>query len=573
MNRTEANPMRARAMATFLTLAAATVASARADRLDAVLAERTPITFEDIPIAIPLAPADGNRHDAWVPRRPFAATTIDGQTLNAQYAFIARVPANPVFDGHDHEEHDESPPPARGWLNEAASFAVVTLDERNAERSVDALAAQSAPGLWVMQITPPPGVTLGAIVIDGQRLEMRAMQRDAYVPRREIVDPTGADWSRLREFVGPMLLDPDERWRLRLLEDRVAPATVWGDAGNPARTIPDAMLEARATQIEQRWRAALAIIHSHDEQTAIDLVRALTSVVRLPSGVVVPAWPVENDDHTQLLGAILEPGIKASDAARRARGYINSIAGACLTVLDDNQGILALTEVRGQTLDAIVAGRRVRLAPFQTDISVIPESGDGSGLAAAEVRAGPMRSSAAALNGAVPVRPPGYRLGPMLEAWTLADWRSARQIPATGERACAALVQRGPMGAGEDVGGAAWQVYVECAAAHSGPPAGDSVVLYFGDIVRTVDSGGTIRDGDGEEVARFPTMFDHGRWWAIVPVPGEAIGPDETLLIAMERRDDSGWRATWPRPLLPGDARPAPIRLDLRAWAGGIARP
>ena len=56
--------MRARAMATFLTLAAATVASARADRLDAVLAERTPITFEDIPIAIPLAPADGNRHDA-----------------------------------------------------------------------------------------------------------------------------------------------------------------------------------------------------------------------------------------------------------------------------------------------------------------------------------------------------------------------------------------------------------------------------------------------------------------------------------------------------------------------------
>lgn len=555
-----------------LVLLTASQASARAERVDAVPGERLPPAFEDVEIVIPLVPADGVRRDAWVPARAPQVTSADGAALESSVRFIARVPerVEMVDDGHGHGGGMAGVGQSSAWMPESPHWVVQEFEARDVARRVDALIARDALGGWFLIVDAPPGVRLDGLIVDGERFPVRPMSRNAYTPRREIVNPSGADWSVLGGMLMPMVSDADERWRLRLLEDRVSPGVVWGGAGRPEGAIRDAALEARATFTEQRWRAALALVESGDAQTAIDLVRALTSVVRLPSGVVVPAWPVENDDHAQLLDALLAPGLKPEDAARRARGYLASIAGACLTVLDDNQGILALTEVRGQTLEATVAGRQIRLAPFQTDISVIPESPDGAGMSVAEVRAGAMGSSAAALNGAVPVRPPGFRIGPTYEPFTLAQWRTARPLPATGDRACAALIQRGPIGAGEEVGGGAWQVYIECAAPHEGAAPGDEVVLYVGDGLRRVDSGGTIRDGAGDEVGRFPTMFDHGRWWAIVPLPDDAIEPDGTLLIAMERRNDSGVRATWPRPLLPGDDRPAPVRLDLNTWGGGV---
>lgn len=568
------NPPRARNLlvATLTALLAASPVAARAERVDARPAERSPPAFEDIPIVIPLVPADGVRRDAWLPERTPEVRTADGSPLRASLVFVARLPEHfeQADDGHGHAAPSRAAD--SGWLPQPPRFEVRTYNTRTTPREVDALVARDAMGAWFLIVDAQSGARLDGLMIDGQRFAMRPMARDAFTPRRELVDTTGADWAHLPGMLAPLMINPDERWRIRLLEDRLSPGVVWGATGREAQGIADSALEARAKYTEQRWRAALALVESADEQTAIDLVRALTSVVRLPSGVVVPAWPIENQDHAQLLEALLEPGLSPGDAARRARGYLASIAGACLTVLDDNQGILALTELRGQTLDARVAGRPVRLAPFQTDLSVIPESPDGAGMSTAQVRAGAMGSSASALNGAAPVRPPGFRVGPTFQPFTLAQWRTARPMPAMGDHACAALVQRGPLGAGQEVGGGAWQVYVECAAPHQGPPAGDEVVLYFADIIRRVDSGGTIRDHAGDEVGQFPTQFNHGRWWAIVPVPPSAIEPDGTLLIAMERVNDAGLRATWPRPLLPGDDRPRPVRLDLNAWDADLER-
>ncbi len=537
--------------------------------------EPATIAFEGVTIVIPLSPADEGVGAVWLPAREPRVMTADGERVESSLVFIAVRPVMPRSAEHDHDAHGDEAEAlsSPGWLPEGPVYTVTAYRAMASSRRAEELMTEQGVGFWALLCDPPAGARLDGLMIDDVRHPLRPTARDAFAPGRDERGAGAGAWREVGEMVRPLAEDPFQRWRVRLLEDRVGSELLWGDAGAPG-PIERRELEALAVQMEQTWRAALALVSEADGDAAEGLARALTAVAAMPTGGLAPVWPVEEGSHASLLRSLTVEGLDAPDAARRARSYVDSLAPVRVTVTDDNQGMVGVTELRGRVAEVTVGERRLTVGAFGTGTAVIAEHPDAGGASTALARSGGWSSRVAAVNGAPVVRPPGFRVGPVYTPWTLAEWRADRASPTLGEQACAALVQRAP---GEGGGAAVWQVYVECSAGHQGPPAGDEVVLYFGGgrgpvIERRVDAGGAIRDGKGNEVARFPTVFNHGSWWVIVAAPEGAIEPDGTMLLAMERRDGAGWRATWPRPLLPGQARPGPVRLDLNAWDGGLSR-
>jgi hypothetical protein len=156
----------------------------------------------------------------------------------------------------------------------------------------------------------------------------------------------------------------------------------------------------------------------------------------------------------------------------------------------------------------------------------------------------------------VAVVPPGLLMGPLLADWTMDSWISGvAAVPAL-ERSSAARLERTAAGQ--------WEVFVECRVPVADEPAAqdsarDQVRIVFGSLgaplgVVTLEAPASLEQGD--------------RWSARALVPSSAIEPGGLLRIGIERRDASGARSAWPRPMLPGQSEPGRRLVRLDRWGG-----
>lgn len=516
------------------------------------------------PLIVPLAPGadvEGGLHFA--PDKP-PVVAINGRVVEASTCRLL-LPASALSTGGWEPEARAwtaapmSVPDRKGRVSrpaiahtDAGFWAVLTEAPADLERPVVSVNGRAAPIVW---LDPPPPVT------------------GAGRPVRPVA-PASA-WRDLGERLRPLSLDPEQRWRVRLLLDRVSSDELWADA--PPGAFDDPMIETLAVREEECWRCAIEELRRVDPVLSSDLLHALTAVTLLPNGVLVPAWPLDNVGVRRLLRALLDPAETRSRKAEYARAWLAAAPDAVAWVIDD-------ADPRGPTLGvAELSGRRANVgllfsavpAPVMRSIVAhesisarlpLPTSEEPLDLSKIEIRAENWTGRLSVLTSAAAIRPPGLLTGPFFRAATHASWLSGRAVPAAGALATSAMIQ--PGGAP-----GAWQVFIQAAAPPSDHTGADRVILWigpFGDpgAVITIDRGeastSARRGGTPEAIdVRFGST-DAG-WTALVDIPDDAISERSILLIGMERTLGPQ-RASWPRAVLPEQVEPGRLAVDLSTW-------
>jgi hypothetical protein len=120
-----------------------------------------------------------------------------------------------------------------------------------------------------------------------------------------------------------------------------------------------------------------------------------------------------------------------------------------------------------------------------------------------------------------------------------------------------------------------WSLYLECRQP-PGQTKAETVRVWLGAFGATrsilrVSSDGKASDdlapGRGLDAAAAPVIVRHDDKWILrIPIPPSRIEADRTVRIAVERTDSRGRRSTWPRPMLPWQAEPGRVWVDLGAW-------
>lgn len=234
--------------------------------------------------------------------------------------------------------------------------------------------------------------------------------------------------------------------------------------------------------------------------------------------------------------------------------------------------------------------------------------------------------------GVIDAAPPGAALGPLLSQWTMREWLDSAASGSTSRsteppeaplrvigllrntsdptppaRTDSAAGRQGPRG---------WSIMLSCqidptATNTTGDNAlgGDTLRLWIGPRGRaravfqitpprpapadanedsdTAPNTGTISSeplptalapepdapkiaapavGDGPTNVRFATTA--AAWVVEIPLSPACFEPDGTLLLAIERIDPNGRRATWPRAVLPWQQEPGRAALNTTAWQG-----
>jgi hypothetical protein len=243
------------------------------------------------------------------------------------------------------------------------------------------------------------------------------------------------------------------------------------------------------------------------------------------------------------------------------------------------------------------------------------------------IRAGSIDLRRRACPWRVPAFPPGCTVGPLRPDWTMRGWLAQaaafdeRPDPGpwnNGEPAEPAWTAAGMiyLGSPSDlpismqsstVGAQQWILYLEClrappstsANSTSQPESASSLMvpaqgqiasgflrIWLGPAsaplaVYKVMHDGTIIDespgaGGGARVG--PPLTTNGtvisarvatektRWSCWIPLPTTAIERDGALRIGIERVDERGVRAAWPRPMFPWQYEPGRASIDTRAW-------
>lgn len=456
--------------------------------------------------------------------------------------------------------------------------------------------------------------------------------------------------------LAPALSDPLLRWRIRLLADRLRGEgfAALADRIDGAH-FQDPALEALAAAQELRWRLAMNRLRAIDAALTDSMLSALTKLVAFDDNHIAPAWaPATPGLDPTNLGGILRDALNQSapDAALIARvRSLLSIQPRTVAWVDDDAGLAMLntplhltseslvppqpegdtrgsksratTDTRGSESRATTgptgfALTRFRLADLtglggigwaELDpnrsgprVAIAPDSA-GALVASCDLDQTP-RSALISMNewtirlpvssGFTAAQPPGVRIAPMYESWTLVSWLSGRPIPAPDHLTTAAILRRRP--------DATWELYLECRTPASGVPAGDEVRIWLGGTnqertVLRIDPSGFLSEGpehahpgepqhteiarlgaprrpenmppdETSEMAQRPIVVTHlaDRWMTSVPIPPSAIEPTDWLRLAIERRTAAGERLTWPRPRLPWSDSPGARLIDLSAW-------
>ncbi|MBL0926525.1 MAG: hypothetical protein IBJ11_02590 [Phycisphaerales bacterium] len=464
----------------------------------------------------------------------------------------------------------------------------------------------AAAAYWVVAVSPPPDFGRRPLEVPVGAGSLRLIPLPPPPERR--LDPSpprpGAS-ENARRGLGLLLeqaaLDPFERWRARLAGERYSEAEL--GRAVPA-SLADPVLDGLARQLEDQWRAGLAELGRADEAVALDVLRTLTAVVRLPGGNLRPVWPPDDGETSLLLRTLVDPAATPERRVQAAQAWLAHAPAAVAWPIDDaGVGVgaagaaqrlhIGVADLRGRatTASAAEAGATAgNPTPLPAHDSVLLatdiNAGRGDGLANVVARAGDWRTQITVLGSAVRARPPGLLMSPMLPVWTMRSWLAGEpEVPVPGE-AAAALLQ--PAAGGP---GGRWELFVECrsVAGEGEPPAGppapgaaegpaDAVRVYIGPFAESrailrVDRSGRVADESrpGSPVVANAVVSDEkGLWTAVVPIPVELVDNPATapsLLMGLSRTDARGVRYTWPRPLMPGQLEPGRVRVDLAGWS------
>jgi hypothetical protein len=216
------------------------------------------------------------------------------------------------------------------------------------------------------------------------------------------------------------------------------------------------------------------------------------------------------------------------------------------------------------TIDARSMGA-LRVACVPVIDSTAPMPGTNSAVVLADVRVGPWEGRRAAAAFAVPARPPGLSIGPLVPDWTMRELADAVSRPGAvaeprinDEWATIARLAR----ESDD----RWLIYVECRHPLGTSLTAEEIVVALGPAVASSPLSPIVvrpvAQADSAQVQR-----DADRWSATIPIPASAVDDRTgTLRLAITRTDASGARSSWPRPMLPWQTVPARALVDMGVW-------
>ncbi len=528
------------------------------------------------------------------PRRRPSVRLDDGRALDAELVWI----------GVRHE------PVTGGWLSDPGEWSATPPLSGVLPRSV---------GAWAVVFDLPPDAEGRAVSVEGVRLAtawhpIPASLTDEGGGHPAWASPVGAAaWSsaRYQRLIEPEKRSPTLRWRWRLATMGLN-AEGFEGGGWPGEARGASILEALARQMEARWQVALARLWDADAAAAERVRRALTASADFGDGTIAPVWPEDGTALESLLADLLDPGLRGEALAARATRWLDTLPGATAWVIDDAGREMAVTGETVATIglanlrDAATLGWLTRApgggpgAPEPTPVPglstarfTIPLPANGHDLAGVAVWRGPTPASSIDANcgpwalrlpvasGALIALPPGLRCGPLLHDWTLAAWITGREdagaMPAP-DALSVAMLQRGITGGGA-TGVGEWTLYVECMT-KGGDAGPDAVRVWLGPygaakaVLRIASDGSFVDElsawtGDGATGSEASLAVTRGRdrWTVAVPIPARCIEASGLLRLAIERfTGEEGRRTAWPRRMLPWQAEPGRVTVDLRAW-------
>jgi hypothetical protein len=572
------------------------------------------------PAVIPLVPPEGlseAARAAWVPSGPPKVVLEGGTVLSSR---VFRVWGRAVVDAVS----------ASRWMPPAVEWRAVELGGDSGAVGAGALSAgwvalvEAPSGIPERRL--PKFARVDERVVELTWLPPALQNPDvmaAALPQVSAESVLG-----LGEMLRGDASDPQRRWRVRLVAQRFGAAALWGNRvpagfGGVASELSEP-LEAVAEQLELNARSAIDALRAADRGAALEVLNRLTAVLRTPDGVLLPAWPVGDDRAAVLMIGLLSPGVTASARVEMARRWLDESAAVQAWMIDDigvpsvtparfepSVGVADLSGTggrawattsagyRGEELEVAVAPShsvRLRMAMAFGADGARPVVEAGLNLA----KGGAWSTTISPIVGRAKVMPPGLELGPVLEPWTLASWR-ARSAVARGEsRGVTVTIQR-TVGGGDE-GSSGWEAVVRCRGPVAGAVGGEKDVVRLwcgafersrgvvvvgpgrrGEWVRASDVVvGAGEDGRGTRIGGEVAVRDVGageiaragvsglrEWTSVVPLPMEAFEEDGvTLIVGVEREYPAGVRASFPRPMMPGQAEPGRVGLDVSAWGG-----
>lgn len=532
------------------------------------LLETAPIAFAGEALVVSIATAEGPD-----PRgRAVRAQLEDGRQIRAEHHRLSiSPPADEPIWLHDTRRWRVAPSENESWTPAlAADVLVIDLPS-------------DAFGLTLHVQNAPLPLTWRALPEDNFEHIMAApFPAELRAPEAQ---------SNLFRHLAPALADPLQRWRCRLLAQRLSRHGFHALTERiNAATFENAALEALARQTELRWRAALSRAASADTRAATEFVQALTNVASIDSTHAVPVWT-----PTQLSGAstglerlqndLLSPSLDDASILTRLDAWLSAQPRAVAWVIDDTGAAdpqtrlslprVGVTDLSGRggiaqaLLDAAQPGPRITVAPLATAAAVA--SGDFQNqFTRIQARLGEWTQSLTVAPQPLLARPPGARLFPLLEPWTLESWQTGVPVTESIADATAALLRRTSAGQ--------WELMIECKTDSDPIASGDFVRVHLGPslhprAILRIDPRGSFIDEleprkEDEPPTRRPIVVQraHDRWICILTIPPEAIESDRYLRIALERGDADGRRATWPRPVMPWAEAPGRAMFDLGDW-------
>ncbi len=402
---------------------------------------------------------------------------------------------------------------------------------------------------------------------------------DAPGPSGSPINRQSVNGDQVLPLLQTELSDPTIRWRAELALGRLGI-----EPPDPAWTDP--LLEAWADQSKARWIAAQLRLRAADPRVANRLIETLTRWLVTPD-TMLPAWPTQADEINDLVLAILRPGASDEAVTRTVLAFLERQPQWLAWVVDDAGGVVggAIAVVNLSPTPALLSVRAPTgtwqahglVEPDDLALVPVPSSPASPSPAVWEVRLGGRTRALPITTDAIGLTPPGLTIGPFWHDWSLDGLITGTgQSPGPGQTGwIGGLIQKDPR---LDSDSSGWVVYVEvrrppCDLPRPGQSAAstDAVRLSFGPtntpraVVMVRCTGLTTFDaGAPGEVAMLNTSSD--RWAFTLPIDRAWFEPDGTMLIGAQSLPGNGPRATWPRPLLPGQQAGGRVRVDPSAW-------
>lgn len=300
----------------------------------------------------------------------------------------------------------------------------------------------SPRAFWALIASIPAEAAGRGVRLDGRALSAVWVEPP---PRTEAeravrLEASVDEWRALGRELLPEALDPLRRWRVRLLEDRVARGVLWGTQGPPP-AIADPAIEALAQQTELRWRAALEALRRADAGLAAEVVVGVTAVVRTPAGPLLPAWALDDPALVRLRTTLIDPRSSATSRVEAARDWLDGLVPGVAWVIDEGSGAreqggdgepsarveVGVVNLRASAVSATIApgdattpSAPIDLAPMSgaSVVVVVPGPRGGALVTPSEVRFGRRRLTLAPVTAALAAGPPGLAMS-LSPQWTL----------------------------------------------------------------------------------------------------------------------------------------------------------